>query len=373
MDTFDLKPSAPKEYRGEFSPIATNVPGLEICEHLPKLAQCADKFTLLRGVSHSLAAHEFGTKYMNTGNRPLPSLEFPGYGAVVSKELSSPRDLPPFVAIPDTPQLAGFLGVEYSPFRTTNVPRQGQPFSVRGITLASGLTVAEVEKRRKLLDDLDATFRGFEKASDVVNGLDKFSHRAYDIIRSPRSRKAFDVSQESKEISALFNASPVAQSCLLAARLVESGVRFVTVSSGGWDTHDNNFNRLKTQLLPNLDSALSGLFLALDKKGLLGTTAVYITGEFGRTPKINPRAGRDHHPRAMFALLGGGGIMGGQVVGASDDKAMGPASGDGITPDDIAASMYHALGIDVSKEYHTPSGRPVAIVRYGTAIKELFA
>ena len=373
MDTFDLKPNAPKEFRGEFNPVATNVSGIEICEHLPKLAKCSDKFTLIRGVSHSLAAHEFGTKYMNTGNRPIPSLEFPGYGAVVSKELSGPRDLPPFVAVPDSPQVAGYLGVEYSPFRTTSTPKAGQPFSVRGITLSGGVTVAEIEKRRHLLDDLDATFRGFEKTSDVVNGLDKFSRRAYDIISSPRSRKAFDVSKEPKSITDLFNTSPIAQSCLLASRLVESGVRFVTVSSGGWDTHDTAFDRLKSKLLPDLDSALSGLFLSLESKGLLGTTSVYVTGEFGRTPKINPRAGRDHHPRAMCALMAGGGIKGGQVLGASDDKAMGPASGDGITPDDLAASFYHTLGIDVTKEYKTPSGRPVAIARYGTAIKELFA
>jgi hypothetical protein len=372
IDTFDLKPDAPTEYRGEFRPIGTNVPGVAICEHLPRLAKCADKFAVLRGVSHSLAAHEFGTKYMNTGNRPLPSLEYPGYGAVVSKELAGPSDLPPFVAVPNTPQVAGYLGVEYAPFHTTNTPRPKQPFSVRGITLAGGLTVEEVEKRRKLLDDLDTAFRGFEAQSDLVNGLDKFSQRAYDIIRSPRSRAAFDVSKESPSITGLFNESPFAQSCLLASRLVEAGVRFVTVSSGGWDTHQDNFQRLKTRLLPDLDSALSGLFLALEAKGLLESTAVFVTGEFGRTPKVNPRAGRDHYPRAMFVLLGGGGMKGGQVIGASDDKAMGPASGDGISPDDVAASFYHSLGIDTRKEYHTPTGRPVAIVRNGSVIKELF-
>jgi len=310
---------------------------------------------------------------MNTGNRPLPSLEFPGYGAVVSKELKAPRDLPPFVAVPNTPQVAGYLGVEYAPFSTTAAPRAGQPFTVRGITLGRGLTVADIEKRRNLLNDLDTTFRGFEKQSDLVNGLDKFSQRAYDIISSPRSRKAFDISQESPAVAKLFPADPFAQSCLLATRLVESGVRFVTVSNGGWDTHQNNFDSLKTRLLPNLDGALAGLFTALDQKGLLDTTAVFVTGEFGRTPKINERGGRDHFPRAMFVLLAGGGMRGGQVIGASDEKAMGPASGDGITPDNVAASFYHSLGIDPAKEYRTTTGRPIAIVRYGTPIKELFA
>ncbi len=373
MDTFDLKPDAPAEFRGEFNPIATNVPGIEISEHLPKLAQCADKFAILRGVSHSLAAHEFGTKYMNTGNRPLPSLVFPGYGAVVSKELSSPPDLPPFVAIPNTPQEAGYLGVEYAPFSTTSAPRAGRPFTVRGITLAGGLTVEEIEKRRNLLNRLDRTFNGFEKQSDLLNGLDKFSQRAYDIISSPRSRQAFDVSKESSSITELFNESAFAQSCLLASRLVESGVRFVSVSSGGWDTHQQNFDRLKSKLLPELDSALSGLFQALDQKGLLETTAVFVTGEFGRTPKINKNAGRDHYPRAMFVLMGGGGMKGGQVIGASDEKAMGPASGSGIAPDDIAASFFHALGIDHHKEYKTNTGRPMMVVRNGNIIPELFA
>ncbi len=373
IDTFDLKPDAPSEIRGEFRPIPTNVPGVEICEHLPKLAQCADKFAILRGVSHSLAAHEFGTKYMNTGNRPIPSLEFPGYGAVVAKERGGPRDLPPFVAIPDTPQAAGYLGVEFAPFSTTAVPRAGQPFSVRGITLRNGLTVEEIEKRRDLLKSLDTTFQGFEKDSDLIHGLDRFSERAYDIISSPRSRQAFDTSLESPEIAALFGDSPIGQSCLLASRLVESGVRFVSLSSGGWDTHDANFEKLKSKLLPELDRAVSGLFAALDRKGLLATTAVFVTGEFGRTPKINPRAGRDHFPRAMCVLMGGGGIQGGRVVGASDPRAMGPASGDGIAPDDVAASFYHALGIDCRKEYRTNSGRPIAIVRNGKPIPELFA
>jgi hypothetical protein len=373
MDTFDLKPEASEELRGEFRPIATNVPGLEISEHLPRLAQCADKFALLRGVSHSLAAHEFGTKYMNTGNRPLPSMVFPGYGAVVSKELSCPPDLPPFVAIPNTPQVAGYLGVQYAPFSTTTAPRPGVPFSVRGITLGGGLTIEEVEKRRDLLTSLDRTFRGFEADSDLINGLDKFSQRAYDIISSPRSRRAFDISQESPGISALFPDNPFAQSCLLATRLVEAGVRFVGLSNGGWDTHQQNFERLKTKLLPDLDGALAGLFTALAQKGLLETTAVMVSGEFGRTPKINKNAGRDHYPRAMFVLLGGGGITGGQVVGASDAKGMGPASGEGISPDNVAASYYHALGIDCRKEYRSNTGRPIAIARYGTPIPELFA
>jgi hypothetical protein len=373
LDSFDLKPDAPEEYRGEFKPIATNVPGLEICEHLPKLARCADKFALLRGVSHSLAEHEMGTRYMNTGNRPIPSLEFPGYGSVVSKELPSPPDLPPFVAIPKTPQVAGSLGVEYAPFNTTATPRAGRPFTVRGITPGRGLTVEKIERRHRLRGDLDAAFRAYEEDSSLVKGLDRFAQRAHDILSSPRSSLAFDTSREPPAIAGLFPDHPFAQGCLLALRLVEAGVRFVSVAHGGWDTHDDNFGQLRTKLLPELDGGLSGLLTALELKGLLATTAVFVTGEFGRTPKINKqRAGRDHYPRAMFVLLAGGGMRGGQVVGASDALGAGPASGAGIAPDDVAASFYHSLGIDAHKDYRTPTGRPVAIVRNGTILEELF-
>jgi hypothetical protein len=372
MDTFDLKPDSPAEVRGEFNPVDTNVAGVRISEHLPKLAACADKFAILRGVSHTLAAHELGSAYLNTGNRPLPSLRFPGFGAVVSKELSGEPDLPSFVAVPTTPQQAGYLGVRYAPLQTNSVPKPGQPFTVRGITLSGGLTVEQVEKRQKLLANLDTTFRGFEASSDLVEGLDQFDRQAYDIISSRRAREAFDVSQESPGLAEQFGEHAFGQSCLLAGRLIESGVRFATVSFGGWDTHKDNFIRLKDEKLPQLDQGLSALFNSLQAKGLLETTAVFVTGEFGRTPKINPNAGRDHWPRAMFVLLGGGGIRGGQVIGASDDKGMGPA-GEGITPDQVAASFYHALGIDYRKEYHTDSGRPVMIVREGGLVPGLFA
>jgi hypothetical protein len=373
VDTFDMKPEAPEEYRGEFKPIATNVPGIEICEHLPRLAQCADKFALLRGVSHSLTEHEMGIKYLNTGNRPIASLDYPGYGAVVSKELPSPPDLPPFVGIPKTPQVAGMLGVEFAPFNTTATPRAGEPFAVRGITLGRGLTLEKLARRRQLLTDLEATFRTYEQDSGLLKGLDRFSQRAYDILSSPRSNLAFDISQEPPSIAQLFPDTEVAQSCLLAARLVEAGVRFVSVEHGGWDTHDDNFKQLKDKLLPELDGALAGLLTTLELKGLLATTAVFVTGEFGRTPKVDAkRVGRDHHPRAMFVLLAGGGMIGGQVIGASDEKGVAPADGAGISPDDVAASFYHSLGIDASKEYRTPSGRPVAIVRNGTVVEKLF-
>src|SRR5262245_56801262 len=229
LDSFDPKPEAPVEYRGQFSTIPTKMPGVQLCEHLPKLAGCADKFALLRGVSHSLTEHQMGTKYLNTGNRPIPSLEFPGYGAVVSKELTAPRDLPPFVAIPKTPQVAGVLGVEFAPFSTQATPRAGQPFTVRGITVGRALTIEKSERRQKLLTELDETFRVYEKDSSLLKGLDRFSQRAHDILSSPRASRAFDISQEPASIAGLFPDSSLAQSCLLAMRLIEAGVRFVSI------------------------------------------------------------------------------------------------------------------------------------------------
>lgn len=372
MDTFDLKPDAPAEYRGEFKPIKTNVAGVEISEHLPKLAQQADKFSVLRGVSHTLAAHALGKMYMNSGNRPLPSLTYPSYGAVVTKEFEPQVGMPTAVAVPRETHSAGYLGVQYSALATGAAPKPGVPFSIRGMSLPGGLTLADVEKRQQLLTELDTTFAGFEAKSDVLSGLDRFSQQAYDIIRSSAARKAFDVSQESAQVAAKFGSEEFGQSCLLATRLVESGVKFVTIDFGGWDTHQDNFNRLKNNLLPKLDTGLAALFSELSERGLLDSTSVMVTGEFGRTPKVNGKGGRDHYPRAMSVLLGGGGIRGGQVVGASDDKGTGPA-GEAITPDMVAASFYHSLGIDYAKEYHTGTGRPVMIVREGKVIPQLFA
>lgn len=370
MDTFDMKPDAPSEYRGNLKPIATNVPGVQICEQLPLLAQCADKFTILRGVSHTLAAHELGTSYLSTGNRPLPSLVYPGFGAVVSKELSPAPGVPPFIAVPDTPQTGGFLGLQYGPFATNSRPKLGQPYQVRGIALNNTLTNARVDRREKLLARVDRAFQGFEKNIDVLNGLDEFSQQAYDMISSSTARNAFDMSQENEGTLKRFGDGELGQSCLLACRLIEAGTRFVTITTGGWDMHQGIFDRL-SKSLPSLDQGLSSLLVTLAERGLLDTTSVIVTGEFGRTPKVNARGGRDHWPRAMFVLLAGGGMKTGQVIGASDAKGEGPAN-EAITPDDVAASLYHSLGIDYHKEYHTDTGRPVMIVRNGSVIPQLF-
>jgi hypothetical protein len=371
IDTFDPKPNAAVEIRGELKPISTNVTGIEISELFPKLATCADKFAILRGVSHSLAAHEFGSMYMNTGNRPIQSLEYPGFGAVVSKEMPAVDDLPSFVAIPSSPQRPGFLGVQYAALATNGMPQPNKPFTVRGVSLRQGLTITDVERRRKLLQDLDTAFRGYEN-DGLIDGLDEFSQQAHSIITSDRSRTAFDVGKESPEIAARFGQHGFGLSCLLACRLVESGVRFVTVHYNGWDMHANIYQSLRKGKASELDDGLSAMFTTLAERGLLESTAVCTTGEFGRTPKINKNGGRDHWPRAMCVLMAGGGIRGGQVIGASDPGGAGPDS-TAISPEQVGASLYRALGIDHTKEYQTTTGRPVQLVRDGSIIPGLFA
>lgn len=375
LDTFDLKPDAPDNIRGKFKPIATNVPGIQISEHLPRLAACADKYVILRGVSHTLAAHELGREYINTGNRPLPSLQYPGYGSVVAREMPTPVDIPANVAIPRVAQGPGFLGLKYAALETNSAPQPGRPYSVRGLTLGGGVTLQEIESRQNLLAKLDRRFAEVESDRQLLDGLDQFGSQAYAMITSKRARAAFDIAKEDPTFVKQFGEDSFGLSCLLALRLVESGVRYVTVQLGGWDTHQDNFTRLSTALLPKLDEGLSGLFAGLAQRGLLDSTAVMVSGEFGRTPKINERSaegGRDHYPRCMFMLLAGGGIRGGQVVGESDATASAPLH-KAFSPDDVAATFYHNLGIDPAIEYHTETGRPITLVRNGQVIESLFA
>lgn len=375
IDTFDPKPEAPDGIRGSFETISTNVSGIRISEHLPKLAQCADKFAILRGVSHTLAAHRLGSEYVNTGSRPLASLEYPSFGSVVTSQRTAPRDLPPFVAVDKSKPRSGFLGIQYAPLNTGSAPTAGRPYRVRGISLGDGMTIDKLDRRQGLLSDLDQTFQGLEEQDSLLLGLDRFNQKAFEMIKSPAARRAFDISQESPAFAKQFSDDAFSQSCLLAIRLVEAGVKFVSLSLGGWDTHTDNFTKLSTVQLPKLDAGLSALYNGLAQRGLLDSTSVMATGEFGRTPKINSRSaegGRDHYPRCMFMLMAGGGMQGGQVIGESDATGAGPKH-EGIKPDDVAASFYHSLGIDPKLEFHTSSGRPITLVRDGEVLPRLFS
>ena len=365
-----MKPSAPEEYRGQFSPIRTSVPGIEICEHMPKLAQRANQYAIIRGISHSLADHGLGTRYLMTGNLPTPVVNYPMYGSVVSREFPAAAGLPSFVSIDRPVEGPGYLGAEFGPLSTGEKPRFGQPFRVRGITLDGNLTVDKYQQRRRLLKDIDEAFRGFEQLDETVRSLDRFSEDAYQIISSARSRNAFDLTREPEREVDRFGRHEFGQSMLLTTRLIEAGVRFVTVLLEGWDTHQDNFNTLGRDLLPSFDQSLSAMLDRLDEHGLLASTAVLVTGEFGRTPKVNKNAGRDHWARAMCALMAGGSVRPGQVVGRTDERAEGP-QGDGFSPDDLAATFLKNIGVDPKKEYEANVGRPITLIRNGAPIRDI--
>ena len=373
QDTFDLKPDAPARYRGEFKPIPTAVPGIHICEHLPELAKRMKDYAIIRGLTHTIADHGLGKKYLLTGNRPSQTLSYPEYGSVVSKMHPSARDLPTYVSIDESFVGPGYLGNEFSAL-TAGKPTFGIPYSVRGISLEDGLTVDRYKSQRRLLDDLDTAFEGFEKLDAPVRGLDRFGAQAHDIISAPSTRKAFDLEQEKPSESKRFGKHEFGQSLLLAARLIEAGVHFVTIrlrpAEFDFDTHTDNFSRLR-KLLPPFDKGLAGLFDRLKERGLFESTAIMVAGEFGRTPQINGQGGRDHWARAMFALMAGGDIRGGQVIGETDTKAAEPKN-ESVSPEDLAASFFQNIGIDPKMEFQANVGRPITLVRDGNPIGRLF-
>jgi hypothetical protein len=309
---------------------------------------------------------------MLTGNLPTPVLDYPLLGSLASYELPAPPDLPSFVSIDRPVEGPGYLGPAWGPLSTGEKPRYGQPFRVRGITLDGTLTVDAFNARQSLLRDLDSTFRDLESKDALLQGMNQFQKRAWQMISSQRSRRAFDLASEPESEMDRFGRHEFGQSLLLAARLVEAGVRFVTVLLEGWDTHQDNFNTLARQLLPQLDQGLAGLLDRLRDRGLLSTTSVLTVGEFGRTPKINGNAGRDHWAQAACALFAGAGFRPGQVIGQTDARAEGPET-QGFSPDDIAASFLAGIGLNPQKEYDSGAGRPITAIRDGNIISGLLA
>ena len=373
LDTLDMKPEGPAETRGEFSAVQTSIPGLVACQHMPKIAAAMNQVTLIRGISHTVGDHPQGQNYISTGNRPGPALKYPSYGSIVSKEKEEANDpdMPPYVAIPQTEWNAGHMGDGYAPFKTNATPKPGQPFDVRGISLPDGVTLETVARRDRLLRDVDSFFDEADLNSPLLDAMDAFGQRAYKMITSARTRDAFDVSREPASIQQRFDADDLGQSLLLAVRLIEFGVPFVTVTNSGWDTHLDNFKG-HARLIPPLDSGLTATLAALEEKGLLDRTLVVVMGEFGRTPKINPNVGRDHYPRANWCLMAGGGAQAGQLIGGTDDGGTGPDDSTSISPDDLGATILHAIGIDHHKEYTTRAGRPVGLVPLGNVIEDAF-
>ncbi len=373
LDTFDLKPDAPKEIRGEFQPISTNVPGIQICEHLPFTAKQADKFTILRSMKSRENNHERAINYLLTGYLPLPTLEFPSMGSVISKELGPKNGLPPYVAVPNTfPSYGGgYLGGAYNPFIAGDPNVSG--YQVRDLTLPADVDWTRVANRNFLVKQMDAKFRAIESSTDMA-AMDSFYQKAYDLLKSPAARSAFDIGAEKESLRERYGRTPVGQGALLARRLVESGVRFVTVAKGwlNYDTHGDNFNIMKKALLPEFDRAFAGLLEDLHERGMLDTTLVIAMGEFGRTPKVNEAAGRDHHSKAWSIALAGAGIPGGRVLGATDKDGV-QVTDLPVEPEDLLFTIYTLLGVDPAREYQTPIGRPVKPVNGGHFIPGLVA
>jgi uncharacterized protein (DUF1501 family) len=370
VDTFDPKPDADMAIKGPFEAIETNVDGIFLCEYLPMLAKQMDKMALLRSVTHGDGAHERAQHYLQTGYLPLPTMAFPAYGSVIAREKGIQNNLPPYVSMLGMTEGmgAGYLGGSYNPFDAGN-PAEAN-YKVRDLVLPGGVTALRLDRRRRLLAAIDSLK---DAKSDAVKSMDTFFDHAYGLITSKQSQEAFEIGKEDPRLRDAYGRGGFGQACLLARRLVESGVRFVTVTMGGWDTHENNFNSLRNGLLPELDKGFSMLLTDLAQRGMLETTLVVWMGEFGRTPEINKNAnpGRDHWPNAMSVVMAGGGVKGGQAIGKTDEKAMGPAERP-IHVEDLAASLYHAVGIDPDKEYVTPSGRPVKLANDGKVVYELF-
>ena len=372
QETFDPKPFAPVEYRGPLGNIETNVPGIRLGEVLPHTAQVTDKIAICRSMTHGEAAHERGTHNMFTGYRPSPALQYPSMGSVVAHEFGPRNNLPPYVCIPGQPNEfagTGYLSSSYAGFSLGSDPADGN-FRVKDLSLPGGVDEPRFDKRRKMLDVVNGYFREKEK-SDSLDALDTFYDRAYSLISSEKARDAFDMSKEPDAIKDEYGRNQAGMRMLLARRLVESGVRFVTLTYGGWDMHDNIAGSMKAQA-PALDQGFATLIRDLDRRGLLDSTLVCIGSEFGRTPKINGTAGRDHWPKVFSVVMAGGGIKRGIVYGSSNATASEPED-DPLTVEDWATTIYDRLGIVADKELMAPGDRPIEIMDGGKVRKELLA
>ncbi|MEI8381761.1 MAG: DUF1501 domain-containing protein [Planctomycetota bacterium] len=375
IDMYDLKPTAPAEYRGEFKPIPTNVPGIEIGEHLPLQATMFDKFSVVRSAFHTNAGHGMGSQWMLTGYQPTIEVNdniYPSCGSVVAA-LRGPNEpgMPAYCNVPNRLDLgkAAYLGASYNPFSPDSNPNDNG-FQVRNMKLPGNLTVNRLERRQQLLGQVDTIRRDIDTKGDIV-GLDKFYRDAFEMVTNEKALRAFDIHKEDPRLREKYGRNDLGQSCLLARRLVESGVTYVTVQAGGgWDTHGNNFAELKNRLLPAFDRAVAALVDDLYVRGLQDEVLVMAMGEFGRTPRINPQAGRDHWPGAMSVLFAGGGLQMGQAIGTTDSKAEYPTSKP-YTPGCVLSTMYHTLGIDHHHVFYDQGRRPLPVLNEGQPIAEL--
>lgn len=371
QESFDPKPYSPLEYRGEMGTIKTNT-GEVFSETVPQLAKRADKFTVIRSLTHGEAAHERGTHNMFTGYKPSPALKYPSLGSVVSHEYGPRENLPPYVCIPNVPNEfagSGYLSSSYGPFALGADPANSN-FQVRDLNLAGGVDFDRFARRKAALNTVNKRFTSMTSA-DNVSAMGTFYDRAYGLLDSAKAREAFNINAEDDKLRDRYGRDQAGQRLLMARRLVESGVRLVTLTYGGWDMHQQITSGIKRQM-PPLDRALAVLIDDLSERGMLDETLVMVSSEFGRTPKINKDAGRDHWAKVFSVMLAGGGIKGGLVYGASNAIASEPEDNP-VSPADLATTVYHQLGIVADKELMAPGDRPIEIVDGGKVVKDILA
>ncbi|MDH4373312.1 MAG: DUF1501 domain-containing protein [Verrucomicrobiota bacterium] len=379
-ESFDPKPGAPSDIRGSFQDIATSVPGIRFSEAVPELAKVADKTTVIRSVCHKDPNHGGGNHYLMTGSpTPVPVacgafVTFhPSFGSVVSWQRGQRQGLPPYVSMPSVTRSGGpnFLGGKHSAFVIDGQPNSAD-FKVRDVVLPTEISEGRATNRRELRGALDSMARYADRlAEDPAVTFDQYLQQGVNLVLSSQAQAAFDLSREDKKVRDEYGRNDFGQRLLMARRLVEVGVSWVTVNSGGWDHHTKLFEAYKGDSVRNMDRGVAALIRDLDQRGLLDSTLVVLLGEFGRTPKVNKDAGRDHWPHAMSILMAGGGCPRGAVVGATDAK--GYAASEAVyRPEDFAASLYWKMGIDPNQVLHTNTGRPVQLVNNGRRIREIF-
>jgi uncharacterized protein (DUF1501 family) len=382
QDLWDPKPNAPAEIRGEFAQIATAVPGLFVTDILPHVAKVTDKLAILRGLTHGDPDHTAGYHVMMTGAHPGVGGNFnrnkqnnnvhPCLGSMVAKVGGGNGSLPPYISVPNFLNSGGpaFLGASYAPFVIEADPASPE-FSVRDIVLPEGVADARSTRRQAALRQINQLEAQAELVSKNVQAADIFQEKAYNLMTSRQAKVAFDMARESETTREAYGMTSLGQCCLLGRRLVEAGCRFVSIENGHWDTHRKNAMSLRELLVPSLDMGLAALLTDLEQRGLLDTTLVVVTTEFGRTPRINTMAGRDHWPQAFSIVMAGAGIQPGRVIGATDAQAA-YVTDRPVTPPDMAATVLQTLGIDPDIVLQTPVGRPVQLASGGRPVRELF-
>ncbi|MCI0362066.1 MAG: DUF1501 domain-containing protein [Planctomycetaceae bacterium] len=381
VDTLDMKPDAPAEYRGQFLPIASNVPGIDVCEHLPLMSRQMDKVCLVKSIAHTESGdHVAATHYMLTGypqrpdtsGQPVGSTVYPAFGSLVARQKGWQNGLPPNISFGrESYGGGGYMGSAYNPLIIQGDPA-AKDFRVEDVSLAPGISPERAARRRTMIERLDAWQRDVEKSRGALLDRQQFYAQAFDLLTSPAAKKAFALSEEADAVSDRYGRTREGQAALLSRRLIEAGVRFVTIVSGGWDTHADNFNSLKNRLLPTLDKAWSALLEDLGQRGLLDSTVVICAGEFGRTPRVNGAAGRDHYAPCNVVAISGAGVKTAQTVGATDRKAE-QVAGRSHSTLDYGATVMKLLGIDGTQEYRTEDGRPVLVNNGGQPIAEVLA